>query len=455
MAVSGRWTHPSVVRLAGGEDPIEVIIRRARTIVLEAMDEGWSGPPFDPIELADRLGILVAARADIRDARVLPANGERVRIEYNPNRPAARVRYSLAHEIAHTLFPDCHEQMRNRLARPEIIGDEWQLEALCNLAAAEFLMPVGSLPHMAGEELSIERLMDLRQRFEVSAEALLIRAARLADDAVAAFCATRLEEGRDAGRYRIDYAIPSAQWSGPVPSSGLTPVGTVLGECTAIGFTAKAIEAWPGVPDAYLECVGIPPYPGATYPRVVGMLRARGQARSDLPIHYVRGDATEPRGKGIKLIVHVVNDRTPRWGGRGFAAALARRYREVQEEFIAWAEADRARLRLGSVHILGVDAGLAVASMVAQRGYGPSPSPRIRYATLRDCLEKVVDAARERGASVHMPRIGTGEAGGSWMIVEELLTGTLVAAGVPVTVYDLPGVVSREVAQTDLDFPSS
>lgn len=452
--MSRRWTHPSVVRLARGEDPIEVITRRAREIALEAMDDGWTGPPFDPIELADRLGVPLSARADIRDARTVPAGGETVRIEYNPNRPAARVRYSLAHELAHTLFPDCHEQVRYRLARPEITGDEWQLEALCNLAAAEFLMPVGSLPHMAGEELAIERLMDLRQGFAVSAEALLLRAARLAAEPVAAFCATRLEQGPDTGRYRIEYAVPSAHWKGSVPASGFAPTGTVLGECTAIGFTAKAKEAWPSAPDSYVECVGIPPYPGATYPRVVGLLRGAEQVPQSSPVRYVRGDAMEPRGKGVKLIVHVVNDRTPRWGGRGFAAALARRYRSVQQEFVAWADADRTRLRLGSVHITTPEPDLTVASMVAQHGYGPSPAPRIRYAALRACLERVAEAAQATGASVHMPRIGTGEAGGSWSVVEELVLSTVVAAGVPVIVYDLPGAApARPAVQGSLELP--
>ena len=44
----------------------------------------------------------------------------------------------------------------------------------------------------------------------------------------------------------------------------------------------------------------------------------------------------------------------------------------------------------------------------------------------------------ELKASVHMPRIGTGHAGGSWEIIEELVLDTLVHQGVPVTVYSLP-----------------
>ena len=42
-----------------------------------------------------------------------------------------------------------------------------------------------------------------------------------------------------------------------------------------------------------------------------------------------------------------------------------------------------------------------------------------------------------------MPRIGCDRGGGHWREVEPLITGTLVAAGVPVTVYDLPAVNAR------------
>jgi hypothetical protein len=130
---AGRWSNPSVRLLAGQEDPLEIMLRRARETVLGAMDKGWSGPPFDPIALSGILGIPVVPRADIRDARTVPQGDAGVCIEYNPTRPRGRLRYSVAHEIAHTLFPDCDEQIRNRSARHEMKGDEWQLEMLCNI----------------------------------------------------------------------------------------------------------------------------------------------------------------------------------------------------------------------------------------------------------------------------------------------------------------------------------
>jgi len=54
------WSHPSVKRLleqSEGRDPFEEISRRARDMVLDTLEGGWQGPPFDPFELAARSGI--------------------------------------------------------------------------------------------------------------------------------------------------------------------------------------------------------------------------------------------------------------------------------------------------------------------------------------------------------------------------------------------------------------
>jgi O-acetyl-ADP-ribose deacetylase (regulator of RNase III) len=44
--------------------------------------------------------------------------------------------------------------------------------------------------------------------------------------------------------------------------------------------------------------------------------------------------------------------------------------------------------------------------------------------------------AHELGASVHMPRIGCGLAGGDWSKVEPLITRRLTDKGIAVYVYD-------------------
>ena len=78
-----------------------------------------------------------------------------------------------------------------------------------------------------------------------------------------------------------------------------------------------------------------------------------------------------------------------------------------------------------------------VANMVAQHGTKTGSSgPPIRYEAVAACLKKVAETAVELAASVHMPRIGCGLAGGDWSKVEPLIEEHLCGRGVVVTVYD-------------------
>jgi O-acetyl-ADP-ribose deacetylase (regulator of RNase III) len=78
-----------------------------------------------------------------------------------------------------------------------------------------------------------------------------------------------------------------------------------------------------------------------------------------------------------------------------------------------------------------------VANMIGQQGIKRSSSgPPIRYDAVAACLDKVSATAKQLKASVHMPRIGCGLAGCKWTEIEPLVEERLVAAGIPVTVYD-------------------
>ncbi|MCB9840168.1 MAG: ImmA/IrrE family metallo-endopeptidase [Phycisphaeraceae bacterium] len=431
-----RWTNPSVRRFAGNRDPVQAIVDRARDLTLRAMDEGWPGPPFDPSELAKWLNLDVIPCADIRDARIVPKPDLGLSIEFNPNRSRGRVRYSIAHEIAHSLFPDCAEAVRNRSDRDEQVGDEWQLEMLCNLAAAEILMPLGTLPDLGKRTLNIDELMDLRREFDVSTEALLLRYIRLTPQSCALIALSRQESGAYADRYRIDYAVPSSTWTEEIPSGSYSSDGGLVTECTAIGYTAKGTEPWPKLGSLHTECVGVPPYPGTTFPRVLALVSGDSSVTTSSTITYLHGDAAEPRGSSPTIIAHVVNDTSGTWGA-GFARQLARRYSEAQIDFRRWCASGQNH-SLGQTHFFGDPLHLQIASMVAQRGFGPSKLPRVSYPALEKCLGTVRDAAVSAGASVQMPRIGCGQAGGNWEIVSEVIDNQLARKGVQVIVYDLP-----------------
>jgi O-acetyl-ADP-ribose deacetylase (regulator of RNase III) len=60
-------------------------------------------------------------------------------------------------------------------------------------------------------------------------------------------------------------------------------------------------------------------------------------------------------------------------------------------------------------------------------------NPPIRYEAVLEGLQKV--GAKAQNASVHMPRIGCGLAGGTWDQIEPLIIATLISV-ISVWVYD-------------------
>ncbi|MGW0816352.1 macro domain-containing protein [Streptomyces viridiviolaceus] len=153
-------------------------------------------------------------------------------------------------------------------------------------------------------------------------------------------------------------------------------------------------------------------------------------------IRYVRGDATVPSVKGVKVIAHVCNDLGG-WG-KGFVLAVSRRWPEPEAAYRAW-HRDRAAndFGLGAVQFVQVEPYVWVANMVGQRGIRTgSKGVPVRYEAIDTALARLADKAADLGASVHIPRIGCGLAGGTWSRIEPLIAQRLVARGVPVTVYD-------------------
>ena len=435
------WTNTSVLEFSKGREPIAAMLEYAQRVVFEAIQSGWIGPPFDPIALADILKIDIVPSADVKDARTIPRGSGRrgFLIEFNPNRPRGRMRYSIAHEIAHTFFADCADRIRNRLSHSAAEADDWQLEMLCNIGAAEILMPVVSVRDDISEDISVEDVLQLSEKYDVSIEAILIRASHLSQQSMVVFVASDHTDSFQ-GAYTVDYSVPSRSWCSPIATGYRLPEDSVVSQCTAIGFTAKNRERWKNIPKPVeVEFVGLPPYPGSTKPRVAGLAKLIEQEYGVLAtLEYLRGDALSPRGEGTRIIAHIVNDRTANWGGNGFAAAVKRKFPDVQREFRNWAMAEPTRLRLGEVHVSTIESEVISVQMIAQAGYGVSKRPRIRYQPLQKCLETVGELAIEKRATVHMPRIGMGYARGQWPVIEQLLYESLISRGVSTNVYDLP-----------------
>lgn len=156
------------------------------------------------------------------------------------------------------------------------------------------------------------------------------------------------------------------------------------------------------------------------------------------PLRVVKGDATSPQADGPRIIAHTCND-IGAWG-KGFVLAINRRWPEPEEDYRRWYRSRTDNdFALGSVRLVRVETDTWVANMIGQHGIRRGAAgPPIRYEAVSQALTSLADHAARLRASVHMPRIGCGLAGGRWDEIEPIIEASLLGRGIAVTVYDFP-----------------
>lgn len=456
---SESWTNPSVLGLSS-DDPVAAIVSVARTWMLAAADEGLAGPPFDPLALAKLLGIRTRARADLSDAALVVdedssssevsaplshlVQDPRLVLEYNPTRPRGRMRFSIAHELAHAMFHDASAEPRHRTGPGAVPGsdDGWQLELLCNVAAAELLMPSEAVQGLANIDVDIDYLMDQRRRFDVSTEALLRRVVAVSDRPLHLLALHRRGEGLTDEAF-VEYNVASRSSTLTV-SRGLRLSSPSFKSLVAVGQTERLTLEHEGI-EYRAQAVGIPPYPGRSQPRLLCLLEP-DQESAVVPsrLHFETGDISDVAGDvgpGKRLVIaHVTNDTAKAWGSQGGAAALGRVFPTAKAAYRSWMIANGGA-ELGSVHLVETSEmpGVWIASLVAQRGYGAGSPLRLSYTALATALATLGERCEAMDAHVRMPRIGTGQAGGRWDLVETEVTDNLGSRGIDVTVVTYDG----------------
>ena len=156
-----------------------------------------------------------------------------------------------------------------------------------------------------------------------------------------------------------------------------------------------------------------------------------------MTINYINGDATSPTADGHKIIAHVCND-IGRWG-KGFVLPLSQRWRAPEIAFKA-AFSNGNSLGLGEVQFIKVESDITVANMIGQHKiatrFTGNDLPPIRYPAIEQCLTRLAEYALAEHASIHMPRIGCGLAGGKWELIEPMIEQRLSSVGLAVFVYD-------------------
>lgn len=164
---------------------------------------GWEGPPFDVSALASYCGFDVRYAdgfAPTQDACITPG-----RITVNRAKPRRRQRYSVSHEIVHTLIPGYREALdtggplwRDEAQAATADAAEIELEHLCQVGAAELLLPYFAFsPDLLALGLSLGTVIALGERYDASTEATARRAVDLsAEPAAVTFLVPHDRDGR-------------------------------------------------------------------------------------------------------------------------------------------------------------------------------------------------------------------------------------------------------------------
>lgn len=291
-----KWRHPSVARLieegksllGRAASPPEIIREKARGLIVYAMSHGWSGPPFDPRILASLLGIKVipAEMHSSIDAMIVPAEDGRFNIHLNTViMHHERQNFSICHEIAHTLFPDCAEFIRMREKIPDRADPEREVEALCNIAASELLLPGDYfLESLRGYEFSLRSVQPLSELYMASKTATIIKMVGTGmKDCAAVFLnpGSRKTPSRKnldiSPRMKVTYAIPSPGFGYFIPRNKSVPDNSCVYRAIESNDIRTGIEDWkiPGHPVYKVEAMNLPPLDTADLtPRAVALVEA-------------------------------------------------------------------------------------------------------------------------------------------------------------------------------------
>jgi len=118
--------------------------------------------------------------------------------------------------------------------------------------------------------------------------------------------------------------------------------------------------------------------------------------------------------------------------------AISRRWKEPEQKYREWFKT-QDNFILGQVQFVQVENNLWIANITGQHKINKDEKGNapIRYEAVLAGLEKVGQFALDKDATVHMPRIGCGLAGGTWDKMEPLIESALTGKNISVTVYDL------------------
>lgn len=238
--------HPhvrSIIEETGAADATAAVRSKAQAVVEQYLQAFGGEPPFNMWAMASFRGLRLSDD-DPRysaDSEIVPEADGRVVLRVNKQRPATRQRFSIGHEIGHTLFPNYRlaVQCRRTTARKKVDPND-VIESLCDVAASEFLFPIAWFStRLADMKLSADAIAALANDCQASRDATSRRLVEVSDEPLAAIYfswklkPTELREVQQARRQRslsaalrrqlptpklrVDYAITNQRFDRACP----------------------------------------------------------------------------------------------------------------------------------------------------------------------------------------------------------------------------------------------
>lgn len=147
-------------------------------------------PPFDLELIASLRGIKICDEhpEHSEDAELIPTESGIIKMRINREKPRVRQRFSIGHELGHTLFPDykLNIQRRHKPTSFDSQSIAKEIERLCDIAASEFVLP---MPWFEEDILLVNRaehLVDIAGFYESSRDATVRRFVEIASEPHAA-----------------------------------------------------------------------------------------------------------------------------------------------------------------------------------------------------------------------------------------------------------------------------
>lgn len=165
-----RWTSAAARRLqrrAGNPSTVESAVRKVANDLLR----GIRCPPTDLDAIMRRVNVTRhEPREDIVGSGALVKDEGGFKILYYAKMPYVRKRWTIAHELGHAVFEGTGPNPPRR-------GRE--LERLCDMIAAEILLPRTYLATRMRGDMCLKNVLELANEFETSVAATAIRCAEL------------------------------------------------------------------------------------------------------------------------------------------------------------------------------------------------------------------------------------------------------------------------------------